>query len=332
MGHLEKVGDLPKLRQNSNIGGQIGNTNSFQPDFRIVSRTMLEQAVYRQGPLALRFWGARGSYPVPGPATIRYGGNTPCVEFRLGQTLFIVDAGSGIEALGRTLRANPPAEVNILLSHLHHDHVSGLPFFAPALNPNCLIRIFCGNLGGASAQAALDQMFSPPLFPMRLADLPAKFEFVGFNAGETLHFDDCISVKTCPLDHPGGATGYAFEHGGRRVCYVSDMEHQADGPAPRLVKFCADADLLIYDSMFTDQQYRACKGWGHSTWREGVKLCRAANARNLAAFHHNTIHDDDRLDLIGAQLGEAQPGSFVAREGVELVLANHAEMTRSLAS
>ena len=282
-------------------------------------------------PLSLRFWGARGSFPTPGPAHIRYGGNTPCVEFRLGRDLFIVDAGSGIEPLGRVLRGHAPREINILLSHLHLDHVMGLPFFAPALDADCRIRIFCGNLGGDSPRAALERIFSPPLFPMTLTQFPAKFEFIGFRAGETLRFGGA-QIATCPLDHPDGATGYRFSHGGRSVCYVSDMEHRPDGPPEALVGFCADADLLIYDAMYTDQQYKACKGWGHSTWREGVKLARAAGAREIAAFHHNTAHDDDRLDLIGAQLGAALPGSFVAREGVEIVLQSRAALARSLAS
>ena len=293
---------------------------------------MLDQTHQSEGPLSLRFWGARGSYPTPGPATLRYGGNTPCVEIRMGRTLFIVDAGSGIEPLGRALCGHTPAEITILLSHLHHDHVMGLPFFAPALEAGCRIRIFCGNLGGDSPRAALDRMFSPPLFPMMLSEFPAKFEFIGFRAGETLRFGGGVEIATCPLHHPGGATGYRFDHGGRRVCYLSDMEHTTDGPPDRLIRFCSGADLLIYDAMYTDHQYRACKGWGHSTWREGVRRARAAGAREIAAFHHNTAHDDDRLDLIGAQLGAALPGSFVAREGVELVLETRAEQARSLAS
>ncbi len=269
------------------------------------------------GDLSVRFWGTRGSLPMPGPTTLVYGGNTCCVEVRLGSRLFIVDAGSGFEAAGRALTplSAGAGPIDLLLSHLHHDHVSGLPFFSPILKERGALRTFCGNLGGESAKAALDTMFSPPLFPVTLDVLPGTIEHVGFVAGDPLTFEDGITVATCPLPHPGGATGYRFDHGGRRVCYVSDMEHADAGPDPVVVDFCRDADLVIYDTMFTEAELPRCRGWGHSTWNAGVKLCRAAGARALAAFHHHKAHDDAVLRGIEAQLAEVLPGSFVSREG-----------------
>ncbi|MBE7220507.1 MAG: MBL fold metallo-hydrolase, partial [Caulobacteraceae bacterium] len=179
------------------------------------------------GDLTVRFWGTRGSLPMPGPDTVVYGGHTCCVEVRLGNRLFLVDAGSGFEAAGRAIAVPAPGAgpIDLLLSHLHHDHVAGLPFFAPILKDRCDLRVFCGNQGGDSAKAAFDRMFAPPLFPVTLDALPGRIEHVGFRAGELLVFEDGVTVATCPLRHPGGATAYRFDHGGRRVCYVSDMEH-----------------------------------------------------------------------------------------------------------
>ena len=270
--------------------------------------------------LAVRFWGTRGSLPVAGPDTLIYGGNTCCVEIRLGRRLFMVDAGTGFEPAGRALCPGIPERVDLLLSHLHQDHVAGLPFFAPILAGTCSIRTHCGNLGGNTAKAPLEALFSPPLFPVTLADLPGRFDHVGFQAGETLVFEDGPRVATCPLRHPGGATGYRFDHGGRRVCYVSDIEHIDSGPDAHVVALCEGADLVIYDAMFTEPEFERHRGWGHSTWQAGVALCRASGARALAAFHHHKRHDDAAMATIEAQLAAALPGSFVAREGQTVVL------------
>ena len=274
------------------------------------------------GDLSVRFWGTRGSYPTPGAATVRYGGNTPCVEVRLGARLFIIDAGSGFIAAGEALYRGDavPATVDVLFSHLHHDHISGLPFFKPALKGQCHIRTFCGNLGGESARDALDTMFAPPLFPVRLEVLPTTFDHRGFKAGETLSVDG-IDIATCPLFHPGGATGYRFDHGGRRVCYISDIEHTEPWPASHLVRFCKGADLIIFDCMYTNGEYSRCRGWGHSTWLAGVALCKAASAKAMAGFHHNPNHDDAILDAVQAEIDNVAPGSFMAREGQMLSFA-----------
>ena len=274
-----------------------------------------------QSGLSIRFWGTRGSLPRPGADFLRYGGNTTCVEVRLGDRLFIIDAGSGIEAAGRALLDGMPKTVDILLSHLHHDHVSGLPFFPLALDSKAIIRTYCGNLGGDSAEAALDRMFSPPLFPVRLSIFPCGWHHKGFRAGETLIFDDAIEVRTCPLIHPGGATAYRFDHQGRSLCYVSDLEHEPGAPDAALVALCEGADLIVYDSMFTEGEFQACRGWGHSTLAAGTLLCRTAGAKALVATHHHIRHTDDMLDVLDAELGRMMPGSFLAREGQVVRLA-----------
>ena len=214
-----------------------------------------------------------------------------------------------------------PAEIDVLLSHLHHDHIAGLPFFKPAVQPGQVIRLHCGNLGGKTAEAALDRAFSPPLFPIRLGEFPARFEHVGFRAGETLRFADGSRVATHPLHHPGGCTGYRFEHGGRVVCYISDIEHTDPWPPPDLVGFTRKADLVLYDGMFSDAEYPRCKGWGHSTWHKGVELCQAAEAASLGIVHLHPTHDDAFLRGIEAEMRMVMPSAFIARERQELALA-----------
>ena len=270
--------------------------------------------------LAVRFWGVRGSIPASGPGFTAYGGHTPCVEVRCGERLFVVDAGTGLAPLGAALAAAPPAEIDLLLSHLHLDHIGGLPFFKPLFRGGATVRIHCGNLDGETAEAALDRVFSPPTFPIRLGDLPGRVEHVGFRAGETLHFADGATVPTIALQHPGGSTGYRFAHGGRALAYISDIEHGDDWPPETLVAFVRGADLVIYDGMFTEQEYPPCRGWGHSTWEKGVALARAADVKALALFHLHPAHDDETLGRIERRLKEAMPTAFVAREGHALEL------------
>ena len=188
-----------------------------------------------------------------------------------------------------------PAEIDILLSHLHLDHVSGLPFFKPVLLGKHLVRTYCGNLDGESAREVLDRLYSPPLFPVGLDHLPGRFEHIGFRGGEPLRLTDGLLVKTHPLHHPGGATGFRFDHRGRSVCYISDIEHTAPWPPDSLVRFVEGTDLLIYDGMFSEAEYCTCVGWGHSTWQKGVVLAKAAGAKALAIFHLHPAHEDDHL-------------------------------------
>jgi phosphoribosyl 1,2-cyclic phosphodiesterase len=265
--------------------------------------------------LGVRFFGVRGSIPVPGAGTLIYGGNTACVEIRVNGRLFIVDAGSGLATLGNALIDGPERSFDILLSHLHQDHIVGLPFFAPLYDPDRHIKIHAGNLGGQTPEAALRTMFSPPLFPIELDHKAKHLDFIGFRAGETLRFDDGLSVRTIPLRHPGGATGYRFDAGGHAVAYVCDFEHAGPAPEKDMIAFVRDCDLVIYDTTFTVEDYMACKGWGHSTIEAGLALCKAAGAKRLAAFHHNPEYDDAKLAEIDAMLEKISPGSFCAREG-----------------
>jgi phosphoribosyl 1,2-cyclic phosphodiesterase len=274
-----------------------------------------------QDALHVRFWGVRGSVPVSGPEFAEFGGRTPCVEIHCGTRLVIVDAGTGLAAFGDELADDAPAEIDILLSHLHLDHVGGLPFFKPVLCGNRLVRTYCGNRDGESAREALDRLYSPPLFPVALNQLPSRFEHIGFKAGETLRLGSDLLVKTLPLHHPGGSTGFRLEHRGRSVCYISDIEHTAPWPPPDLVHFIQGADLVIYDGMFSEAEYCTCVGWGHSTWQKGVALAKAADVKGLAIFHLHPSHDDEHMRQVEKALKREMPEAFVARDGQALVFA-----------
>jgi phosphoribosyl 1,2-cyclic phosphodiesterase len=256
----------------------------------------------------------RGSVGVSGPSYVEFGGQTPCVEIRCGERLFIVDGGTGLASLGVDLDGRAPKDIDLLFSHLHLDHVGGLPFFEPALKGGHTIHTWCGNLGGATAKEPLERLYAPPLFPVGLSQFPSRFEHHGFRAGETLTFSDGVTVRTHALPHPQGATGYRFDHAGRAVCYISDIEHTDDWPPADLVAFVRGANLVIYDGMFSEAEYRSCHGWGHSTWQKGVALCQAAGA-GLAIFHLSPMADDAKVRAAEADLKAVMPEAFVARQG-----------------
>lgn len=269
----------------------------------------------------VRFWGVRGSVACSGPDTRRYGGNTACVEVRCGGRLLAFDAGTGARPFGLSLPASGPVHLDQFFSHTHWDHITGFPFFSPAYRAECEIAVRAGHPGpGGSIEAALRQAMSRPLFPVPLDVFHARFSFEDFIAGATLELGDGIVVRSAALNHPDGATGYRVEFGGKSVCYVSDTEHLPGAPDRNILGLISGADLVIYDSTYTDEEFSRYAGWGHSTWQEGIRLCRAAGARRLALFHHEPGRDDDALDRIGRQAAAAFPGAFVAREGETVAL------------
>jgi len=268
----------------------------------------------RGGP-ALRFWGVRGSTPVSGPDYLEFGGSTPCLEVTCGDRMVLIDAGTGLFNCGQHHRDALPKQVDLLFSHLHLDHVGGLPFFKPAVfDPERTITTYCGNLDGASAEATIDRLFAPPIFPVTLDVIPCTLRHRGFRAGESVTLDDGLRVDTLPLHHPQGSVGYRFEHGGRRLCVISDLEHTDPWPDPKLAEFVAGADLMVYDGMFTDCEYPRCKGWGHSTWQKGVELAKAAGVKALAIIHLHPAHSDATLRAMEAEMQAEMPTAFIARE------------------
>lgn len=274
----------------------------------------------RQDDFSIRFWGVRGSIASPGPETVRYGGNTSCIEVRCGDSLLILDAGTGLRPLGRHLLANGRVELDLFLTHTHLDHVEGLPFFQPAFDPRNVIRIWAGHLTpNGTLIDVFRKLMSPPLFPIPPDAFRAKVEFRDFECGEVMHPRPGVRMATVALDHPGGAVGYRVEYDGRAVCYVSDTNHPGDGRVnPEIRDLVAGAEIVVYDAMFTDEEHAQRPDWGHSTWREGARLCEEAGAGTLVLWHHDPIRSDDALDAIGAEADAARPGTLVAREGLIL--------------
>jgi len=270
-------------------------------------------------PLTVKFWGVRGSIPCSGPDTAYYGGNSSCIELRCGERRLILDAGTGIRPLGNTMKAE--RDIDIFLSHCHYDHIIGLPFFQPIFRPGVTCRIWAGHLqDDGGIEKALSDMMSPPMFPITLDFLRANFEFRDFRAGETVALSNEIALRTAALNHPDGATGYRVEFAGKAVCYVTDTEHMPGEPDATILGLIEGADLLIYDSTYTDAEFPTHQGFGHSTWQEGMRLAEAAGVKTYAVFHHDPGHDDKFMHRVAAEAADARPGTIVARDGMELKL------------
>ena len=288
--------------------------------------------------LTLRFWGTRGSIPSPGISTVRYGGNTPCVELRTPDGwLVILDAGTGIRELGRTLleRADGGAiKGDIFLTHAHWDHIQGIPFFAPLFRKGNHFTIW----GSRSLQTSIDRVvrdqMSPVVFPVTFEELQARIDFQEIE--DEHHARHGYDVSALPVRHPGGALGYRFTNGnagGRALVYVSDNElnplaRYDDRPDWRaeFVEFARGAAVLVHDTMYTTEEYDSFVGWGHSTYNDAVELALDAGVEQLVLFHHRPERTDDDVDrcLEGCRALVASRGSrlqvVAAAEGMTLTV------------
>jgi phosphoribosyl 1,2-cyclic phosphodiesterase len=271
--------------------------------------------------IKVKFWGVRGSIACPGTQYVRYGGNTSCIEVSVGGERFILDGGTGVRNLGHWMLKKDVRRATILLSHTHWDHINGLPFFSPAFRKGHSFHVMAGHVseGQGIAKVFAGQMENP-YFPVPVEAMLADISFEDFRAGETLKLgaNGSVTVRTAPLNHPNEATAYRFDHQGRSVCYLTDTEHIPGKPDETILGLIEGADLLIYDSTYTDDEFSGKVGWGHSTWQEGVRLAKVANGRQLAIFHHDPDHDDNFMDEVAAQAQEQWQGAFVARENMRL--------------
>jgi phosphoribosyl 1,2-cyclic phosphodiesterase len=252
----------------------------------------------------IKIWGSRGSIPTPGPTTLRYGGNTTCLELRTAlPEVIIVDAGSGLRNLGKALCQNETVTaLRLFLTHLHWDHVVGFPFFEPAYDARYTIT-FCG---GPHAQECFKQRLArqmqAPFFPVDFSMVKATFRTQCTQAhdghGECRHGQ--IEVCPVPLSHPNGGHGYKFSEAGKVFVFLTDNElgvqHEGGLSRSDYVDFCQGADLLIHDAQYTDEEYTRTRGWGHSTYADAVDLAIAAGVRRLGLFHHDPDRTDDDLD------------------------------------
>ena len=265
--------------------------------------------------LTVRFLGVRGSIPTPGKDHAA-GGNTACVEVCAGDTRIIIDAGTGLRTLGDERMVGGPKHSTILLSHLHWDHICGLPFFTPIYIPGHRVEIASGPNGVLPHDVAIRSLFRASFFPVDFADLGGQVTTRELRTSDRFTIGD-ITITMARLNHPDPVYGFRLEHDGHAIVYATDTEHFACVD-PTLQKLAAGADILIYDSQYTQQEYPSKVGWGHSTWQAGAELARAAGVPQLVLFHHDPGRTDTQLAAIENEARANLPGTVAAREGMTL--------------
>lgn len=282
-----------------------------------------------QNQFLVKFWGVRGSIACPGPQTVRYGGNTSCIEMQVAGERLIFDGGTGLRALGQKLLAEMPLNINMFFTHSHWDHIQGFPFFVPAFIPGNRFNIY-GAIApnGSTIEQRLNDQMLHPNFPVPLQIMGADLKFCDLGIGEIVRIGE-IEVANALLNHPGEAIGYRVNWNGHSAAYITDTEHFPDRLDEHVVWLARDADVMIYDATYTDSEYYDEKsskvGWGHSTWQEAVKVAKEANVKKLVIFHHDPLHNDSFMDEVAHNTAEAFPNSIVAQEGMVLDLLRSEE-------
>ncbi|QZY55275.1 MBL fold metallo-hydrolase [Crassaminicella profunda] len=269
---------------------------------------------------SILFWGVRGSTPSPNKNTIQFGGNTPCVQIQAGKHLLILDAGTGICQLGKSLiEQKEQIKAHIFISHVHWDHIQGIPFFLPLYEKNHQFIFYGEKKDNTPFSQIIKNIMTPPYFPITWDEIKADCTFYEIYQDKTLHLDDHLTVKTLRLNHPDDALGFRIEFEGKSCCYISDIEHQKTTES-QLIQFIKNTDILIYDANFTEEEYIHKKGWGHSTWQNGVKIAKKAYVKKLILFHHDPYRYDEELESIETQAKKIYPNTFAAKEGMHLFL------------
>jgi phosphoribosyl 1,2-cyclic phosphodiesterase len=277
----------------------------------------------------VRFWGVRGSIPVPGLETSRYGGNSSCLEVQSpGAPPLVLDCGTGARNLGRRLVERRTEKVYVLFTHFHMDHLFGFPFFGPIYSPSCRVQVGVPAYSGVDAQAKLGRYLNGIYHPMRLQEVGANIEFQGIRPGRSFELGP-YQIQGIPLNHPGGATGYRISDGRHAVAYITDtapmsspdkgISADLEPPPPerRLLQAVGGSDLVVMDTMFSRDEYLLKMTWGHGYPEYAHKLAvTAGGVKRLALFHHSPDATDDDLDQLAAHwAGNSKPEVFVAKEG-----------------
>ncbi len=275
--------------------------------------------------MLIRFHGVRGSTPCHGDDIARYGGNTSCVSVTApGEDPLLFDLGTGVRYYGLACANGEPFRGSCLLSHLHWDHVQGLPFFTPLLDEEAELVVYApGQNGGKAAADVLAETICPPLFPIGLEGFPGRLDIR--DAVPELQLGG-FEVASVPIPHVGETCGYRVTHGGRSVAYVSDHQQPAGGAQidDSVRRLCEGVDLLIHDAQYTPAEFARKRDWGHCTIEYAVWLAGEVGARRLALFHHDPTHDDEMIDQLAA--GAAACGKqmgvdvFAAYEGLAVDL------------
>jgi len=279
--------------------------------------------------MRIKFWGVRGSTPAPQPENMRYGGNTSCVEVRLGDQIYVFDCGTGFRVLGQALRREfngGAVSAHIFVSHFHWDHIQGLPFFGPLYDHrDNHFQFHCSNRTRSLKQVFEEQMASP-FFPVGLNQMQAKQNFYDLEEGRIQMGD--ATVQAMWLNHPQGCMGFRMETKEGVVVYATDNEPGHREFDKNVRKLAAGADVLIYDAQYLPEEYEANRrGWGHSHWREAVNIVMESGAKELVLFHHDPDHDDECIDKVVKEASNYYPRVRAAAEGMQIEVSK----TRSAA-
>ena len=285
----------------------------------------------QQAPCRITFWGVRGSVPTPGAATVRYGGNTSCVEVRADGQIIVLDAGTGIRLLGLELAREfdgAPIDITLLITHTHWDHIQGFPFFLPAYEPKNTIRVLGFEGARQGLGSTLAGQMESPYFPIALQQMPGN---VLIDELQSFEFDiGKVHASATTVNHPGIAVGYRLTTSTGTMAYLPDNEpfhenqhgysqDRIDLQNRKLIDFIREVDVLIIDSQYDSDEYRSHIGWGHGCVDEVVRLAMLGEVKRLYLFHHDPGHDDDRIDAMLAYARELANGSnlqvFAATEG-----------------
>lgn len=271
----------------------------------------------------MKFWGVRGSVATPGPATVAVGGNTSCVEVCVAGQRVIFDAGTGLHPLGETLLDQGPQRAHLFLSHLHWDHIQGLPFFAPLYERDVSLLIHAGEETGRTLQSALAGQMAFPYFPVRFHEVRAGVECRDLGVDERVEVAPGVVVRGISGHHPDGVFVYHLEHKGHSVVYATDVESSPELDA-RLIEIARGADVLIFDAQYTPEEYdgsvgrRSRVGWGHSTMIDAARIAREAGVGTLALFHHDPRQDDAAVADKERRAQGHFERSVAAREGLTI--------------
>ncbi len=263
----------------------------------------------------IKLWGVRGSLPVSGPAFRKFGGNTMCIEMRCGDHVLLFDAGSGLLPAGAALKDEGQKDLTLFFTHCHYDHIAGLPFFPPLYCDKSRLKVWSGHLDGTmTTMQMIESYMRRPFFPIGPDLCHACIETDEFQPGTVLTPHPGITIRTAMLNHPGNAVGYRVEWGGRVVALITDTEHEPGTLDPAVLGLIAGADLFLYDATFTDEDFAAFKGFGHSTWQQGVRLAQASGAKSVGFIHHAKRRTDGQLTAIERRAKRLFPGAFCGRE------------------
>jgi phosphoribosyl 1,2-cyclic phosphodiesterase len=271
--------------------------------------------------MRIKFWGVRGSTPAPQPENMRYGGNTSCVEVRVGENLYIFDCGTGFRVLGQALRNEfdgRQVSAHVFVSHFHWDHIQGIPFFGPLYDSRENRFQFHCSSRTRSLKRVLEEQMAAPYFPVGLTEMQAHQDFYDLGEGRIQLGD--VTLQTLWLNHPQGCMGFRLETKEGVIVYATDNEPGDAVFDKKVRELAADADVLIYDAQYLPEEYARRRGWGHSHWREAINVVTESGARELVLFHHDPDHDDVCIDKVVKQARDYYPRLRAAAEGMEIEL------------